>query len=65
MNIDNLTTTQAAEILAAHNKWRREDDHNTDHAPMEMQDPRAVGLAIDLAVALLRAEAERSKGGAE
>jgi hypothetical protein len=56
-----MTTTQAAEILAAHNKWRREDDHNTDHAPMPMQDPKEVGLAIDLAVALLRAEAARSK----
>jgi hypothetical protein len=56
-----MTTTKAAEILAAHNKWRREDDHNTDHAPMEMQDPKEVGRAIDIAVALLRAEAERSK----
>jgi hypothetical protein len=56
-----MNTTQAAEILAAHNKWRREDDHNTDHAPTPMQDPKEVGLAIDLAVALLRAEAARSK----
>jgi hypothetical protein len=52
-----MTTTQAAEILAAHNAWRREDDHNTDHAPTPMQDPKEVGRAIDLAVALLRAYA--------
>ena len=55
-----MTPTQAAEILAAHNAWRR---HNSDDAlpPMPMQDPLDVGRAIDLAVAALRAVAEKEK----
>ena len=55
-----MSTTQAAEILSAHNAWRR---HNSsDDLPvLPMQDPLDVGRAIDLAVALLRAEAARSK----
>lgn len=54
-----MTTTQAAEILAAHNAWRR-DNSAEKSSPVPMQDPRAVGHAIDLAVAVLRAEAARS-----
>jgi hypothetical protein len=56
-----MTTTQAAEILAAHNAWRRRDEDFIDQTPIPMQDPKEVGLAIDLAVALLRAEAARGK----
>jgi hypothetical protein len=56
-----MNTTQAAEILAAHNAWRRRDEDFIDQTPIPMQDPKEVGLAIDLAVALLRAEAARSK----
>lgn len=56
-----MTPTKAAEILAEHNRWRREDDHNTDHAPMPQHDAKEVGQAIDMAVAALRAVAEKEK----
>ncbi len=52
-----MNTTQAADILAAHNAWRRADALDAT----KMQDPTELGRAIDLAVALLRAEAARSK----
>jgi cytochrome c peroxidase len=56
-----MTPTQAAEILAAHNAWRRRDDDRTDQASTPMQEPLEVGQAIDLAVAALRAAAKESK----
>lgn len=49
-----MTPAQAAEILAAHNKWRR---HNSCDSlpPMPMVDPLDLGRAIDLAVKALAA----------
>ena len=52
-----MTPTQAAEILAAHNAWRRDD--TTDMTTMA--DPTELGQAIYLAVAALRAVAEKEK----
>jgi hypothetical protein len=42
-----MTTTEAIKILEAHNAWRRGDNS-------EMQLPRLVGLAIDLAIKELK-----------
>jgi hypothetical protein len=43
-----MNEAQAAEILAAHNAWRRQ--RSDDELPLlPMQDPKAVGVAIDVA----------------
>ena len=39
-----MTTQQAITILRQHNKWRRGDD------TIEMQEPKDIGEAIDVAV---------------
>lgn len=47
-----MTPAQAAEILAAHNKWRRHNSSD-DLPPMPMVDPLDLGKAIDVAVKAL------------
>ena len=57
-----MTEHQAAEILAAHNAWRRHD--SDDESPsLLMQDPKALGAAIDVAVRAL-AECEQLRADA-
>lgn len=58
-----MTHTQAAEILEAHNAWRRQSSDEKPSLPM--QDPKAVGQAIELAVNALRAHAEAKPAPAE
>jgi hypothetical protein len=41
-----MTPTESAAILRQHNAWRRHDGDE----PMEMQSPRLIGEAIDVAV---------------
>jgi hypothetical protein len=43
-----MTRAEAAEILRLHNRWRRGDDED-----LAMQEPRLIGLAMDLAIAAL------------
>ena len=43
-----MTTQQAITILRQHNQWRRGDDED-----IEMQDPKDIGEAIDVAVAIM------------
>lgn len=38
-----MTEQEALELLQKHNRWRRGDNS------IEMADPRAIGLAIDVA----------------
>ena len=42
-----MTTQQAITILRQHNLWRRGDD------TIEMQEPKYIGEAIDVAVAIM------------
>lgn len=50
-----MTTTQAADILAAHNRWRRHDGEYDSDEVFEMpHPPKVVGEAIDNAVTRLR-----------
>lgn len=41
-----MTIEEAVEILRAHNEWRRYDGITLDGP--EMQDPKLIGIAIDL-----------------
>ena len=42
-----MTELEALELLQRHNRWRRGDNS------IEMADPRAIGLAIDVACRVL------------
>lgn len=42
-----MTRAEAAEILRLHNAWRRGDE------TLDMQEPRLIGLAMDVAIAAL------------
>lgn len=42
-----MTEREALELLQRHNCWRRGDDS------VEMEDPRALGIAIDVACRVL------------
>ena len=42
-----MTTHQAITILRQHNQWRRGDD------TIEMQEPKDIGEAIDVAVVIM------------
>lgn len=46
-----MTIEEAVEILRAHNEWRRYDGITLDGP--EMQDPKLIGIAIDLVCAAL------------
>ena len=43
-----MTTQQAITILRQHNQWRRGDDED-----IEMQEPKDIGEAIDVAVSVM------------
>jgi len=43
-----MTTETAIHILELYNKWRRADED------MEMPDPKQLGLAIDLAIEIMK-----------
>lgn len=45
-----MTRAEAAEILRLHNLWRRD---RSEENPYAMQPPKAIGEAIDMAVAAL------------
>ncbi len=47
-----MTTEQAVAILKQHNAWRRFDGEPFDADAPEMGDPRQVGIAIDVLIAL-------------
>lgn len=49
---ERMTPDSVAAILRQHNAWRR-DVHDESDQPLEMQSPKLVGEAIDVAVAYL------------
>lgn len=53
-----MDAAQAADILAKHNRWRRDGDDNEATPPSRMGDPTLIGEAIDAAVAALTATHE-------
>lgn len=50
-----MTEREALELLQRHNRWRRGDNS------IEMADPRAIGLAIDVACRVLAKHIEHEK----
>ena len=50
-----MTEREALELLQRHNRWRRGDNS------IEMADPRAIGLAIDVACRVLTEHIEHEK----
>ena len=48
-----MTTSEAAEILRQHNAWRRWNGDPFEEAGPPQQDPKQIGLAIDVAVKFL------------
>lgn len=50
-----MTEQEALELLQRHNCWRRGDNS------IEMADPRAIGLAIDVACRVLAEHIEHEK----
>lgn len=50
-----MTEQEALDLLLRHNRWRRGDDS------VEMGDPRAIGLAIDVACRVLAEHIEHEK----
>ncbi len=50
-----MTEREALELLQKHNRWRRGNDS------VEMGDPRAIGLAIDVACRVLAERMEHEK----
>lgn len=50
-----MTEREALELLKKHNRWRRGDDS------LKMADPRAIGLAIDVACRVLAEHIEHEK----
>lgn len=50
-----MTEREALELLQRHNRWRRGDNS------IEMADPRAIGLAIDVACRVLAEHIEHEK----
>lgn len=50
-----MTEQEAPELLQRHNRWRRGDNS------IEMADPRAIGLAIDVACRVLAEHIEHEK----
>lgn len=50
-----MTEREALELLKRHNRWRRGDNS------IEMADPRAIGLAIDVACRVLAEHIEHEK----
>ena len=52
-----MTPTESATILRQHNAWRR---HDRDE-PMEMQPPKLIGEAIDVAVRYITQGVEQEK----
>ena len=50
-----MTEREALELLQRHNRWRRGDDS------VEMADPRAIGLAVDVACRVLAEHIEHEK----
>lgn len=45
-----MTIERAAEVLKAHNEWRRDVTDNPPATTRNMQDPEDIGRAIDVAV---------------
>ena len=52
----DMTDERAAEVLAAHNEWRRYKGDPFDPGAPEMGDPAEIGRAIDHAVSRLRSQ---------
>lgn len=50
-----MTEQEALKLLQRHNRWRRGDDS------VEMEDPRALGIAIDVACRVLAEHIEKEK----
>lgn len=48
--MSEMTIERAAEVLKAHNKWRRDVTDNPPATTRNMQDPEDIGNAIDVAV---------------
>lgn len=48
-----MTEQEALKLLQRHNRWRRGDDS------VEMEDPRALGIAIDVACRVLAEHIEK------
>lgn len=55
-----MSPAQAAEILAAHNKWRRHNSSD-DLPALPMVDPLDLGRAIDVAVKALAAQVTQAE----
>lgn len=55
MTKNDMTEQEALELLKQHNRWRRGDDS------VEMGDPKAIGLAIDVACRALAEHIEHEK----
>ena len=53
---DTMTDTRAAEVLAAHNEWRRYDGETGEPGAPAMGDPAEIGRAIDHVVSRFRAQ---------
>lgn len=54
--MSDMTDERAAEVLAAHNEWRRYDGETGEPGAPEMGDPTELGRAIDHAVSRLRSQ---------
>lgn len=52
-----MTPTESATILRQHNAWRR-DVHDEADPPLEMQSPKLLGEAIDVAVKFIEAHVD-------
>lgn len=48
--MSEMTIERAAEVLKAHNEWRRDVTDNPPATTRNMQDPEDIGIAIDVAV---------------
>lgn len=55
-----MTPTESATILRQHNAWRR-DIHDEADPPLQMQSPKLIGEAIDVAVRYITQGVEQEK----